>query len=155
MIRLFDGYWIWLRVSEKISKPISGKYLFFSEDKEKLFEIATNEIEKHGFEMAKVNENLLEGQTEHVLCLYYEDDSRKNELAERNQQEYRVKYRYWKSDADTLKGKYSKEFLDKLPESEKKHFTSQKTLIDFKDKKGKMILRQKRIKMRKTKASNC
>jgi hypothetical protein len=142
VIRLFDGYWIWLRVSDKITNPISGKYLFFSEDKNKLLEIATSEIENHGFEMAKVNENLLEGQTEHVLCLYYEDDSRKDELAERNKQDYGVKYRYWKSDADTLKGKYSKEFLDKLPEEEKRHFTSQKTLIEFKDTKGITILKQ-------------
>jgi hypothetical protein len=126
VIRLFDGYWIWLRIEDKLTKCITGKYLFFSADKDKLLEIATREIENHGFQMAKVNDNLLEGQTEYVLCLYYEDDSRKNELAERNKQEYGVKYRYWKSDSDTLKGKYSKEFLDKLPESEKKHFTTQK-----------------------------
>jgi len=90
-----------------------------------------------------VNDKLLEGQTEHVLCLYYADDSRKHELAERNQHEYKVKYRYWKSDSDTLKGKYSKEFLDKLPESKQKFFTSQKTLIEFKDRNGKTILKQK------------
>jgi hypothetical protein len=41
VIRLFDGYWIWLRVTDKISKPISGKYLFFSEDKDKLLEMKT------------------------------------------------------------------------------------------------------------------
>jgi hypothetical protein len=38
----------------------------------------------------------MEGQTEHVLCLYYCDDSRKHELRERNDHEYGVKYRYWK-----------------------------------------------------------
>jgi hypothetical protein len=126
VIRLFDGYWIWLRASNKITKPITGKYLFFSEDKNKLLEIATNEIKNHGFEMAKVNENLLEGQTDHVLCLYYEDDSRKHELAERNRQEYGVKYRYWKSDEATLEGQYSDEFLSKLSKSKRKHFTKSK-----------------------------
>jgi hypothetical protein len=141
--RIFDGYWIWLLSREKPAYGITGKYLFFCDDKNKLIKIAINEIENHGFHLAKVNENLLEGQTEHVLCLYYKDDSRKNEIAERNEQEYRVKYRYWKTDSDTLKGKYSKEFLDKLPESEKKYFTSQKTLIEFKDRKGKTILKQK------------
>ena len=141
--RIFDGYWIWLRSDEKLTYDITGKYLFFSEDKNKLLEIAINEIENHGFHHAKVNENLLEGQTEHVLCLYYKDDSRKNEVAERNKQEYRVKYRYWKSDSDTLKGKYSKEFLDKLPKVERKYFTTQKEIIEFKDRKGKLILRQK------------
>jgi hypothetical protein len=140
---IFDGYWIWLLSKEKFTYDITGKYLFFSDNKNKLLEIATNEIENHGFHHAKVNENLLEGQTEHVLCLYYKDDSRKNEVAERNEQEYRVKYRYWKSDSDTLKGKYSKEFLDKLPEDERKYFTTQKGIIEFKDGRGKLILRQK------------
>lgn len=132
--RIFDGYWIWLLSREKPTYGITGKYLFFSDDKNKLIEIAVNEIENHGFHHAKVNDKLLEGQTEYVLCLYYEDDSRKNELAERNKQEYEVKYRYWKSDFDTLTGKYSKEFLDKLPEDERKHFTTQKKIIEFKDR---------------------
>jgi hypothetical protein len=142
-IRIFDGYWIWLRIEDKLTKSISGKYLFFSENKEKLLEIATNEIENHEFQMAKVNDKLLKGQTDFVLCLYYGDDSRKQELFERNKQEYGVKYRYWKSDVDTLSGKYSKEFLDKLPDSEQKYFASQKELIEFKDRKGKTILKQK------------
>ena len=124
--RIFDGYWIWLRSREKSTYGITGKYLFFSDDKNKLIEIAVNEMENHGFHHAKVNDKLSAGQTEYVLCLYYENDSRKHELSERNKQEYGVKYRYWKSDSDTLKGKYSKEFLEKLPESEKKHFTTQK-----------------------------
>ena len=141
--RILLGYWIWLQSEEKTTYDITGKYLFFSEDKDKLLEIATNEIENHEFHCAKVNNSLLEGQIEYVLCLYYKDDSRKNELADRNKQEYGVKYRYWKSDSDTLKGKYSREFLDKLPESEKKHFTTQKRIIEFKDGKGKLILRQK------------
>lgn len=33
---------------------------------------------------AKVNENLLEGQTEHALCLYYKDDSIKNDIIVKN-----------------------------------------------------------------------
>ena len=85
----------------------------------------------------------MKGQTDHVLCLYYADDSRKHELAERNKQEYGVKYRYWKSDSDTLKGKYSKEFLDNLPEKQRKYFATPKRIIAFKDKKGKLILKQK------------
>lgn len=124
--RIFDGYWIWLRSDEKVPYGITGKYLFFSEDKNKLLDIATKEIENHGFHHAKVNKNLLDGQTEHVLCLYYENDSRKDELAERNKQEYGAKYRYWKSDLDTLKGKYSEEFLGKLKKSDRKYFEKSK-----------------------------
>ncbi len=123
---IFDGYWIWLLSREKLTYGITGKYLFFHDDKNKLIEIAINEIENHGFHHAKVNDKLLEGQTEYVLCLYYKDDSRKHELAERNKQEYGVKYRYWKSDSDTLKGRYSKEFLDKLSEEKRRQFTTKK-----------------------------
>ena len=142
MKTVFDGYWMWFLSTEKPPYRITGKYLFFSNLKFKLVEIAINELENYGFHHAKVNDKLLEGQTEYVLCLYYQDDSRKRELAERNDHEYGVKYRYWKSDADTLSGKYSKEFLDKLQDSEK-FFTSEKELIEFKDRKGKTILKQK------------
>jgi len=152
MKRLFDGYWIWLLSEEKPNYTITGKYLFFSEDKDKLVEIAVSEIENHGFHRAKVNENLLEGQTEHVLCLYYKDDSRKQELAERTQ-DYAVKYRYWKSDEATLKGQYSREFLNKLPKSERKHFTKEKEIVEFKDEKGNVILRQIRPKDKRKKES--
>jgi hypothetical protein len=119
----FDGYWIWLFGDERPDYEITGKYLFFCGDRDKLIRIATNEIENYGFHEAKVNENLLKGQTEHVLCLYYKNDSRKHELAERNKQEYGVKYRYWKSDEATRNGQYSKEFLDKLSKSDRSHFT--------------------------------
>lgn len=130
MKTMFNGYWIWLSGDQKSSYDITGKYLFFSSDKDKLIEIARNEIEKHGFHRAKVNMNLLKGQTEHVLCLYYKDDSRKHELAERNNREYKVKYRYWKSDLDTLKGKYSKEFLEKLDQTDRQYFTQSKLKKD-------------------------
>lgn len=149
----FDGYWIWLLSEEKPDYSITGKYLFFFEDKDKLIEMATNEIENHGFHKAKVNMKLLEGQTEHVLCLYYKDDSRKHELAERNKQEYGVKYRYWKSDEATLKGQYSKEFLSKIPESQREHFTREKEIIEFKDEKGRVILRQARLKNKRNRKS--
>lgn len=122
----FDGYWIWLLSEKKPDYEITGKYLFFSSDKEKLIEIATNEIEKHDFHKAKVNMNPLKGQTEHVLCLYFKDDSRKHELAERNKQEYGAKYRYWKSDEATLKGQYSKEFLEKLNKDKREYFVKPK-----------------------------
>jgi hypothetical protein len=153
MKSIFNGFWIWLLSEEKPSYAIIGKYLFFCEDKDKLIGIATNEIENHGFHRAKVNENLLEGQTEHVLCLYYKDDSRKQELAERNKQEYGVKYRYWKSDEATLKGQYSQEFLSKLPESKRRRFTSEKEIIEFRDEKGEVILRQLRLRGKRNRKS--
>jgi hypothetical protein len=125
----FDGYWDRLFSDSEPNYVITGKYLFFSEDREKLIKIAINEIKNHDFHRAKVNRELLEGQKEYVLCVYYKDDSRKSELAERNRQEYGVKYRYWKSDIATLTGQYSKEFLDKLDESKRKRFTRDKSHI--------------------------
>jgi hypothetical protein len=83
-------------------------------------------VEKHGFHKAKVNKRLLKGQVEHVLCLYYKDDSRKHELADRNREEYGVNYRYWKSDAATLRGEHSKEFLERLSESDRQYFARPK-----------------------------
>lgn len=101
---------------------IAGKYLFFSEDKNRLLEIARNELLNHRFHRAKVNAELLGDNLEHVLCLYYRDDSRKAELAQRNDSEYQAKFRYWKSDADTRDGHYSDEFLDKLAPKTRDHF---------------------------------
>jgi hypothetical protein len=126
MKTVFDDYWIRLVSDEKPNYEITGKYLFFNSDKARLIEIAINELENHGFHRAKVNMNLLKGQTEHVLCLYYKDDSRKYELAERNNEEYGVKYRYWKSDEATLSGEYSKEFLEGLSKYDRQYFTKNK-----------------------------
>ncbi len=110
----FDGYWIHLSTGEKPPYDIVGKYLFFSDNKDRLIEIARNEILNHGFHRAKVNAELLGNNQEHVLCLYYRDDSRKGELAERAKNEYQVKFRYWKLNASTRDGRYSSEFLGKL-----------------------------------------
>jgi DNA-directed RNA polymerase subunit RPC12/RpoP len=119
-----DGYWIWfLGQNVKSEYPlIKGKYLFFHENVEILQEIAREEISNNGFELAKVNKSLTGNSTEHVLCLYYRDDSRKQELAEKYQDKNGVKYRYWKSDEDTRQGKYSQEFLDKMKTTPQKRF---------------------------------
>lgn len=122
------GYWIYVESEEKPSYVITGKYLFFSENQDRLIAIAKNEILNNGFHVAKVNSRLLGSNTEYVLCLYFQDDSRKYELAERHGEQYSdTKYRYWKSDEDTLKGKYSEEFLSKLDGEDKQHFTTDKT----------------------------
>lgn len=123
MIIKCDGYWIWVLKEEQPHYKITGKYLFFSEDKTTLIELAKNEIANHSFHQAKVNEFTIDRNKEHVLCLYYKDDSRSDELATRNEQEYKVKFRYWKSDEDTRKGKYSKEFLNNLSQENKDNFT--------------------------------
>ena len=88
----------------------------------------------------------------YVLCLYYKDDSRKSELAERARTDNaEVSYRYWKSDQSTLSGKYSEEFLSKLTAEQRNGFTTPKRTIKFKDSKGKIILRQTRKRKGRTK----
>jgi hypothetical protein len=122
------GYWTYVLSEKKPSYGITGKFLFFSESKERLVEIAKNEILEHDFHVAKVNNSLRDSNTDYVLCLYYFDDSRKYELAKRYRDKFSdVKYRYWKSDEDTLKGKYSEEFLSKLDKVDKEYFTTDKT----------------------------
>jgi hypothetical protein len=50
---------------------------------------------------------------DYVLCLYCKDESRKNELAEKYTGFPGVKYRYWKSDADTRSGIYSEKYNER------------------------------------------
>lgn len=139
----FDGYWYWISSPKDFSYKITGKYLFFSPNKRRLIEIATREILQHKFHKAKVNSKLIGNTTEYVLCLYYEDDSRKYELADRVKRDYSdVKYRYWKSDQPTLSGQYSQEFLGKLNRDTRRRFTSKKKLIEITDPSGNIILRQ-------------
>jgi hypothetical protein len=120
-----DGYWEWF---ERTGRPykITGKYLFFSSDRDLLKKIAIDEIENNGFHVAKINMTGKKIGEEYVLCLYFKDDSRKNEIAEKYKNMKGIKYRYWKSDIDTLSGKYSEEFLKKLKPKERKMFTKPK-----------------------------
>jgi hypothetical protein len=97
--------------------------LFFSLNRDLLIEIAINELENGGFHHAKTH---MAGVTppsgEYVLCLYYKDDSRKHELAEKYRDSSELKYRYWKSEIETLAGKYSKQFLEDLSSKDQKIF---------------------------------
>lgn len=126
VVRIDDKCWhYFLRVTRE--KPvITGKYLFFSESKEELEKIAIEELENGGFFHAKINTDEHKKGKEYVLCLYFSDDSRKYELAEKYKGNQKVKYRYWKSDEATFQGKYSEEFLNKLSLKEQKEWTRSK-----------------------------
>ena len=118
-----DGYWEWFFHKEEPHYEITGKYLFFCEDREILRKIAIDEIENNGFHHAKVNMEGKKHGEDYVLCLYYKDDSRKKELADKYKSRSEVKYRYWKTDESTIKGDYSEEFLSKLSPEERKKWT--------------------------------
>jgi len=90
-----------------------GQYLFYHTNPEILEKIAIDEIENNGFDVAKINTELGK-HPDYVLCLSYQSDSRKNELAEKYQGKNGIDFRGWKSYEDTQKGKYSKQYLDNL-----------------------------------------
>lgn len=121
-----DGYWEWFMHKDKPNYKTTGKYLFFCEDREILKKIAIEEIEDNGFHHAKVNIEGKKQGTDYVLCLYYKNDSRKKELAEKYKDRPEVKYRSWKSDENTLKGNYSDEFLNRLSPEDRKKWTRSK-----------------------------
>jgi len=119
VVRADTKYWhVFFRFPYSNPK-ITGKYLFFSKLKKELEKIAIEEIENNNFFQAKINTDEHKKGDEYVLCLYYSDDSRKYELAKKYNDNKEIKYRYWKSNGDTIKGKYSEEFLDKLSDEER------------------------------------
>lgn len=124
-----DEYWeFFSRTKVKISDDISGKYLFFSKDRNALRQIAIDEIEKYNFYTAKVS--VPSRNTDFVLCLYYKDDSRKKELYARYAKLANVKYRHWKSDFDTAVGNYSQQYIDSLPAAQKEDVVSRKEMYN-------------------------
>lgn len=130
-----EGRWDFFLKGDNPKDDITGKYLFFSKSKKVLKRVALDEIKNHGFNFAKIDHKPLSSDLKHVLCLYYKDDSRKWELANRykdawgrrNKEE--LDYRFWKSDLETEKGEYSKSFLEKLSKENREAFSADKTEI--------------------------
>ena len=124
-----DGYWERFFSPEEPDYEIKGKYLFFSMDRERLVRIAKEEIADGPFHEAKthapgMNDAIRGTGEEYVLCLYYKDDSKKHELAEKYRDQDGIKYRYWKSNEATRRGEYSEEFLEGMPQRLRDTFTS-------------------------------
>jgi hypothetical protein len=118
-----SNQWEWFSRSGPPPYEISGKYLFFAAERGQLVELVIEELEHGGFHEAKIP---IEGRnfgTDYVLCLYYKDDSRKHELANKYRNRQGINYRYWKSDEATLKGQYSAGFLRDLPPELQTYFT--------------------------------
>lgn len=111
----FDGFFLYLDIGKKPEYENTGKYLFFCSDNRKLFDIAVNEIMNHGFIKAQLVMRLDKGFNEYVLFLHYHDDSRSHELFMRNKKEHHVKFRGWKSYAETNVS-YSEGYLKKIAE---------------------------------------
>lgn len=122
VVSLSDGHWEWLITSVDPPYDITGKYLFFSSDRDLLVEIARQVLSTGVFHHAKIplpGKNLSD---EYVLCLYYKDDSMKHQLAKKYSKRQGLRYRYWKSEETTRKGQYSDQFLRSLNPEDRAHF---------------------------------
>ena len=109
-------HWMWIvnhdcsedklkLLKEEIEKEFHGtigKYLFFSENRDELIELAEKLLTTYNLARAKTAAELKSGYTEYVLCVY---DSGPNLVQEMKQYATdTIKYRYWKSDEATMKG---------------------------------------------------
>ena len=72
-----DGYWEWLTTAEPPPYAVTGKYLFFSPDRDHLITIALEELGSGAFHRAKTQMPGKKYGDDYTLCLFYCDDSRK------------------------------------------------------------------------------
>lgn len=137
MIELVDkGNWTYIinnsaeenliEIQEEITKPFHGsmgKYQFFSDDKEILIKLAKEILIKYCLFNAKVPLGNTPRKTNKGFGfgLFIYDSKPKLKIELRNYaDEKTIRHRYWKSDDDTLKGKYSNKFIESLSSTERK-----------------------------------
>jgi len=90
---------------EKEMRGSSGKYLFFSDDKNELIDLAKEILKKFNLFVSKVSKECRKG---FVLCIYDFKSRYKNDLNKYSNSS--IRYRFWKSNKDTINNKYSKEY---------------------------------------------
>jgi hypothetical protein len=117
-------YYRYIYKSKDKSEKSLGKYLFFSKNFDILEKIAIDELENNGFNSAKINGEENKKGSEFVLCIYYANDSRKDELTEKYRTQPEVRCGFWKSNKDTSNGKYSEKFLENLSLEERSKWTN-------------------------------
>jgi hypothetical protein len=87
----------WIHLSSGLPYYLTGKYLFFCDDPERLVHIAEQEMLDHAMPLATIP--LEPRGKSYVLCLFDVDEARKAEIAERFADDYddgEVVYRGWK-----------------------------------------------------------
>lgn len=106
------GYWTYIINDAIDGSPITGKYLFFSENRDLLIDLAKKILTKYGLIQAKVP---IEGKNigkDYVLCVYDESPRYKNEMKKYQDSVISCPNNNWKSDMKTLAGVYSNKFLE-------------------------------------------
>lgn len=134
-----EGYTYYLNPSAKENFDLSekelkkeyhgslGKYQFFSDDRNKLVEIAKKVLLEFHLFNAKISKTKRETTKGFGYGLFvYDYKPRYKYEMKKYADEINLKYRYWKSDADTLKGSYSEQFLRTLPPEEREEWTRNK-----------------------------
>ena len=107
-----NGHWTYIINEDvKLTSPIIGKYLFFSSNKEELIELAKTILNDFELSRAKVPTKSRQN-TDYVLCVYSIDDNLKYKL--KQYETNSIRYRYFKTDADTKAGKYSNQYLNQI-----------------------------------------
>lgn len=88
-----------------------GKYMFFSDDKQSLIDLAKEILKTYDLWHAKVPLSDTARSDKwfgFVLCIYDYKNRYSKELAERTKEG--IAYRHWKSDTATIKWEYSKQY---------------------------------------------
>jgi hypothetical protein len=109
--RTSDGYWEHFWSKEPRPYPIAGKYLFFAKERELLVAVVVEELSTGSFHRAKVLDDGVDPTAvDSVLCLYYSDGNRHDELKAKYRERIGVRYVRWKSDDATARGDYAAGF---------------------------------------------
>ncbi len=106
--------WFWVKNnnSDQDKNEITGKYLFFSDNKNELIELAEMVLEKYQLLIAKTPSSNTPNNSigfGFVLCIYDSKNRYCNDL--KKLETDTISFRYWKSDNATRAGKYSKQFM--------------------------------------------
>ena len=115
-----ENYDLCEKESKKEYHGSLGKYQFFCDDRDKLIEIAKKILLEFDLSNAKISKTKRKTSKGFGYCLLVYDYKPRyvNEM-KKYADETNIKYRYWKSDENTSKGRYSKEFLENLPQTER------------------------------------
>ncbi len=108
-------HWIYLlNESSAISKKeIIGKYLFFSDNKKELINLAKSILKKYNLPSAKVPLSNVRTKSKgfgFVLCVYSNNNNLKSELIQFKTNT--ISYRHFKTDEDTRNGVYSNIYIE-------------------------------------------
>ncbi len=120
------GIWEWYSKYIDNDNTIKGKYLFFSDNRDILEYFLLKIFKKFKLSKAKIPLPGKQINKTYVLCIYSDSENEKikSEFNKILTNYPNITFSGWKSDEDTLNGKYSKIFYDSLKVSKYNKKTS-------------------------------